>query len=68
MKGQYEQRCNAEALKQMGVFVIDQFNENFDAHLSEWINSTNIIHVNYPDNTAKVMHLVMKDMGIPTPE
>lgn len=68
MKGQYEQRCNAEALKQMGVFVIDQFNENFAAHLSEWFNSTNIIHVNYPDNTAKVIHLVMKDMGIPTSE
>ena len=68
MKGQYEQRCNAEALKQMGVFVIDQFNKEFAAYLLEWLNSTNIIHVNYPDNTAKVMHLVMKDLGIPTLE
>ncbi|MGQ0793865.1 MAG: glycosyltransferase family protein [Deltaproteobacteria bacterium] len=39
MKGQYEQDCNAEALKRLGVAAIKKIDTNFTRALEDWINS-----------------------------
>ncbi|MEN9513275.1 MAG: hypothetical protein RLZZ390_609 [Bacteroidota bacterium] len=38
LKGQYEQLCNAEALKDFNVTVIDKLNENFKISFEKWID------------------------------
>jgi uncharacterized protein (TIGR00661 family) len=38
LKGQYEQLCNAEALKDFNVMVIDNLNENFKFLFEKWID------------------------------
>ncbi|MEO7310076.1 MAG: glycosyltransferase family protein [Chitinophagaceae bacterium] len=38
IKGQYEQQCNAAALKQMGVLVLDDVKEDFAIQISRWLD------------------------------
>jgi UDP:flavonoid glycosyltransferase YjiC (YdhE family) len=40
IRGQYEQRCNAAALAQMGVTVLDDADtDHFAADISNWLNA-----------------------------
>jgi len=55
MKGQYEQQCNAAALKDMGVPVIKSLKKKYLQKISEWVSDGKIIPVNYPDNTAEIL-------------
>ena len=59
MKNQYEQHCNAAALATMGVPVINSLKKkNFPA-ISEWLQSEQQIEVNYPDETEKIIDLIL---------
>jgi hypothetical protein len=40
LKGQYEQLCNAEALKDFNVTVINNLGENFKRSFEEWIEQS----------------------------
>ena len=55
MKGQYEQRCNALAASRLGVPVINGIDENFIAHINNWINDDKKVKVNFPDETAQIV-------------
>ena len=55
MKGQYEQYCNAEAMRQMGVPIVYEIDETFVAKLKEWCYNTEAIKVDFPDNVASVV-------------
>jgi uncharacterized protein (TIGR00661 family) len=57
---QYEQLCNAEVLKTMGVPVIKKLHEKYISPIAEWIDSEAIVHVNYPDMTETVVDTVLK--------
>jgi uncharacterized protein (TIGR00661 family) len=39
IRGQYEQLCNAAALKQMGVVCLNGFEKDFAATFEKWINN-----------------------------
>ena len=60
MVNQYEQLCNAEALKQLGVKVLDKIDANFKIHLGEWLNNPHIIPINYPDNARDIIETIIK--------
>ncbi len=60
MKGQYEQQCNAAALKKMGVPVLKKLKFSKVEKIIEWIKSGKIIPVNYPNTTRKVVDEVFK--------
>ena len=60
MKGQYEQQCNAEALRLMGVPVMYEINQNFVEKLKIWVAETQNIKVDYPEETAKIVEGLMK--------
>lgn len=47
MKNQYEQICNAEALKQMGVPVLYNLTNSSETYIEEWVKSRTYIRVNY---------------------
>jgi len=55
MKAQYEQHCNAAALKRIGVPVVKKMKKKHLDKITEWIESDTIIDVNYPDVTAQAV-------------
>ena len=59
MKAQYEQHCNAAALKGLGVKVIKKLKKKHAPKIEEWTRSDNIIHVDYPDITEQIIDLVL---------
>jgi len=61
MKGQYEQQCNAAALKKMGVPVIKSLKKKHLDTIKKWLESDERILVNYPDETEKIIDMVIKN-------
>jgi UDP:flavonoid glycosyltransferase YjiC (YdhE family) len=55
MKGQYEQQCNAEALKNLGVPVIKNLKKKQVQKIIDWVSNGKVIPVNYPDMTEKIL-------------
>lgn len=60
MKRQYEQECNAEALKGLGIPVVDKIDEDFSNHLSDWINSSFVYKANYEDNVPQIVNRIFE--------
>lgn len=59
MKNQYEQQCNALALKEMGVYTIKKLNKKNVSKIAEWIHSDTIIKVDYPDTTEEIIEALL---------
>jgi len=60
MKGQYEQQCNAAALKDLGVPVLESFGPKYLDRIKTWINEPQLIPVNYPDRTEEIVNMVLQ--------
>lgn len=60
MKNQYEQLCNAAAAKHMGVPVIYQIKDNFISSIKDWLNSSDTVTVNYPDETGSIVEELVR--------
>jgi uncharacterized protein (TIGR00661 family) len=60
MKGQYEQQCNAAALKLMGVPVIDSLKKKHFEKIGQWIDSDDKVEVFYPDKTRMIVRKVFE--------
>jgi uncharacterized protein (TIGR00661 family) len=61
MKGQYEQQCNAVALKEMGVPVLKSLKKKHVEKILRWIESGTIIDVDYKDNTSDVIDKIFSE-------
>ncbi len=59
MKNQYEQQCNAMALKEMGVPVLKKFNIKRLKKIAHWIQSNDVVSVNYPDITDEILEAII---------
>lgn len=60
MLNQYEQQCNAAALKAIGVPVIKKLKEKHIETLKDWIESDFKIEINYPDITARIVNQIFE--------
>ncbi|MEP6684390.1 MAG: glycosyltransferase family protein [Parafilimonas sp.] len=60
MKGQYEQHCNAAALKAMGVPIIKSLKTKHIHKIKNWIDSGIIIPVDYPNMTENIINTVLQ--------
>lgn len=60
MKGQYEQQCNAAALKDMGVPVIKSLKKKHTDKIRAWIVAKQVITVNYPDSTERIINMIIR--------
>ncbi|MFA9388370.1 MAG: glycosyltransferase family protein [Prolixibacteraceae bacterium] len=58
MKNQYEQLCNATFLEYMGVKVIHRLKKDKNV-LDEWIESSSVIKINYPDQTRDLFQQIV---------
>jgi uncharacterized protein (TIGR00661 family) len=63
MKGQYEQQCNAAALKEMGVPVLKKLKKSSADIIRTWTRVDHRIKVEYPDSTREIIDEVFIDIG-----
>jgi UDP:flavonoid glycosyltransferase YjiC (YdhE family) len=61
MTGQYEQQCNAEALKNLGVPVIKSLKKKHLQKIVDWVSSGKVIPVNFPDMTEKILKDIIEN-------
>lgn len=59
MKNQYEQQCNAAALKQMGVPVIKTLKKKHIHKIQNWLEASEKVEVNYPDVTESIIDNIL---------
>lgn len=59
MKNQYEQQCNALALKEMGIPVLKKLSKKQIPKIKKWIKKSEIIQVNYPDVTQDILDTII---------
>jgi len=52
IQNQYEQSCNALALKELGISTSEKLDVNL---ISNWINDDNILNINYPNNIEEII-------------
>lgn len=67
MKNQFEQQCNAAALEQMGVPVLKSLKKKYVPAIHEWTTRGQVIPVNYPDITEKIIDRILEDQVIKQP-
>lgn len=60
MRNQYEQQCNAAALKQMGVTVLEALHQESVHNLREWVNASGSVAVDYPDQVDALISRVLE--------
>ena len=63
MKGQYEQQCNAAALKTMGVPVIKSLKKKHLDKIKAWVEGKQFIAVNYSNSTERIINMIIKKYG-----
>ncbi|MBS1510825.1 MAG: glycosyl transferase [Bacteroidetes bacterium] len=63
MKGQYEQQCNAAALKEMGVPVLKSLKKKHIEKIQDWADSKQFIAVNYSNSTERIISMIIKKHG-----
>jgi len=61
MNNQYEQQCNAAALKGMGVPVLKKLSLKNLEKIKDWVESDYRIEINYPDITEKIINYIFED-------
>lgn len=60
MKNQFEQHCNAAALKELGVSVMKSLKKKHVPFLQEWLQDETIIFVNYQDCTNGIIEHILQ--------
>jgi uncharacterized protein (TIGR00661 family) len=60
MSGQYEQQCNAEALKNLGIPVIKSLKKKHLQKIIDWVKTGKVIPVNFPDMTEKILNDIIE--------
>lgn len=64
MRNQYEQQCNAEAAKRLGIPVIKQLDKRSVPQLKAWLHTSSEIAVDFPDETETIIeNLIRKYSG-----
>jgi uncharacterized protein (TIGR00661 family) len=60
MKNQYEQHCNAAALKALGIPVIKNMKKKQITKIEDWIQHGRPLEVHYPDITEDIIDMLIE--------
>lgn len=60
MKAQYEQHCNAAALKKLGVPILKKVKKKSIKKITKWIEDSKPLDISFPDVTADAVKAVME--------
>ena len=63
MKGQYEQQCNAAALKLMNVAVIKNFKSKQYKKIQDWLDTEARVAIDFPDDTEYIIDEMLDKHG-----
>ncbi len=63
MKNQYEQACNAAALKKLGVPVLKRVKKRSLKKLEKWLDSNKTVDIEYGEVAPKAVDRLMKKFG-----
>lgn len=64
MRDQFEQKCNAEALKPFGIPVLESVEEDFAQRIRAWHDSSTAVRLPFPDHAAEIIaHVVTLGRG-----
>lgn len=61
MKGQYEQQCNAAALKMLGFPVLKSLKLKHQKKFEKWMGAKNIIQLDFPNETELIIQTIMEN-------
>lgn len=67
MKGQYEQQCNASALKEMGVPILKSLKIKHLEKIKHWVETDYKVGVDYPDITETIIDRLLQEVSISSP-
>jgi len=57
--GQYEQQCNAAALKKLGIPVLNKLDDDFTDQFNNWMNNSNTPKLSYDYSTESIVKILM---------
>ncbi len=60
IKGQYEQLCNAAALKEFNAEVVDTLGEDFYIKISQWLNTSATIPLVLSQDTYQIVQMAIE--------
>jgi len=60
IRGQYEQLCNAAAMKEFGVVVVDEIDNNFDQQVIQWLNGAATTPLRLSHNTYQLVQMAIE--------
>jgi len=63
MKNQYEQHCNAAALKKMGVPVLKKVKKKSLHKIEAWLDEKNKLDISFPDIAGKAVEKMIEKFG-----
>src|SRR6185295_2361211 len=63
MKSQYEQKCNAVALKKLGVPVLKKIKKRSLKKIEKWLDTDKRLDISFPKVAAKAVEKLMKRYG-----
>ncbi len=61
MKGQYEQQCNAAALKKMGIPVIKKLGMKRIEKIRDWVENDDKLLIDYKDETQQIVDTIIEN-------
>lgn len=59
IRGQYEQQCNAAALKKIGITTPDKLDDHFTDTFNNWVNDPSTPTVQYRYSTEAIVNILM---------
>lgn len=59
MPDQYEQRCNAVALKKMGIHIVEKIDAQFVGKLQHWLDEVEPVHIPYENVSAQIVDRIL---------
>ena len=65
MKNQYEQHCNAAALRSMGVPALKSLKKKRVGQIDAWLGSRTRVPVDYPDTTEQIIDHIIRAHAAP---
>lgn len=63
MKSQYEQKCNAAALKKLGVPVLKKVKKKSLKKIEQWLEESKPLDISFPDIACKAVGKMMEKYG-----
>lgn len=63
MKSQYEQKCNAAALKKMGVSVLKKVKKKSIKKIEQWLEESKPLDISFPDMVGEAVDRLMEKYG-----